>query len=76
MSDISVSNSVNPLFYGESFRTATTPAPVNLFKAIVSVSALTTLSRVAGLAREVVTAKVFGAGAVNDASRLPSSCPT
>ncbi|WP_156861373.1 murein biosynthesis integral membrane protein MurJ [Casimicrobium huifangae] len=48
---------------------------MNLFKAIVSVSALTTLSRVAGLAREVVTAKVFGAGAVNDAFEIAFQLP-
>jgi len=48
---------------------------VNLFKAIVGVSALTTLSRVAGLVREIVTAKVFGAGAVNDAFEIAFTLP-
>jgi putative peptidoglycan lipid II flippase len=48
---------------------------VNLFKAIVGVSALTTLSRVAGLVREIVTAKVFGAGAVNDAFEIAFQLP-
>jgi len=48
---------------------------VNLFKAIVGVSALTTLSRVAGLAREVITSKVFGAGAANDAFEIAFQLP-
>lgn len=48
---------------------------MNLFKAIVGVSALTTLSRVAGLAREIVTAKVFGAGAANDAFEIAFQLP-
>lgn len=48
---------------------------MNLFKAIVGVSALTTLSRVAGLAREIVTSKVFGAGAVNDAFEIAFQLP-
>ena len=48
---------------------------MNLFKAIVGVSALTTLSRVAGLVREIVTAKVFGAGAVNDAFEIAFQLP-
>ncbi len=48
---------------------------MNLFKAIVGVSALTTLSRIAGLAREIVTAKVFGAGAANDAFEIAFQLP-
>ncbi|MBS0314092.1 MAG: murein biosynthesis integral membrane protein MurJ [Proteobacteria bacterium] len=48
---------------------------MQLFKSIVSVSALTTLSRVAGLAREIVVAKVFGAGAANDAFEIAFQLP-
>jgi putative peptidoglycan lipid II flippase len=48
---------------------------VNLFKAIVGVSALTTLSRVAGLAREIIAAKVFGTGAANDAFEVAFQLP-
>jgi putative peptidoglycan lipid II flippase len=48
---------------------------VNLFRAILGVSALTTLSRVTGLAREVISAKVFGAGAANDAFEVAFQLP-
>ena len=48
---------------------------VNILKAIIGVSALTTLSRVTGLAREVVTARVFGAGAMNDAFEVAFQLP-
>ena len=48
---------------------------MNLFKAIVGVSAMTSLSRVAGLANQIVMAKVFGAGAVNDAFEIAFQLP-
>jgi putative peptidoglycan lipid II flippase len=48
---------------------------VNLFKAIVGVSALTSLSRVSGLINQIVQAKVFGAGAVNDAFEIAFQLP-
>ena len=48
---------------------------MNLFKAIVGVSAMTSLSRVAGLANQMVMAKVFGAGAVNDAFEIAFQLP-
>jgi putative peptidoglycan lipid II flippase len=48
---------------------------VNILKAIIGVSALTTLSRVTGLAREVVTARAFGAGAANDAFEVAFQLP-
>jgi putative peptidoglycan lipid II flippase len=48
---------------------------LNLFKAIVGVSAMTSLSRVAGLAREIISAKVFGAGAANDAFEIAFLLP-
>ncbi len=40
---------------------------MNLFKAAASVSALTLLSRITGLLREIIGANLFGAGAVMDA---------
>jgi putative peptidoglycan lipid II flippase len=49
--------------------------PVNILKAIIGVSALTMLSRVTGLARTAVTARVFGAGAVNDAFEVAFMLP-
>lgn len=65
----------NPLFYVVStFRTIERPV-LNILKAIIGVSALTTLSRVTGLAREIVTAKVFGAGAANDAFEIAFMLP-
>jgi putative peptidoglycan lipid II flippase len=48
---------------------------LNLFKAIVGVSAMTSLSRVAGLVNQVVQAKVFGAGAANDAFEIAFQLP-
>ncbi len=48
---------------------------MNILKAIIGVSALTTLSRITGLAREVVTARVFGAGAMNDAFEVAFQLP-
>ena len=36
---------------------------------------MTSLSRVAGLAREIITAKVFGAGAANDAFEIAFLLP-
>ncbi|MGL5002661.1 MAG: murein biosynthesis integral membrane protein MurJ, partial [Casimicrobium sp.] len=48
---------------------------MNILKAIIGVSALTTLSRVTGLAREFVTARVFGAGAANDAFEVAFQLP-
>lgn len=48
---------------------------MNILKAIIGVSALTTVSRVTGLAREIVTARVFGAGAVNDAFEVAFQLP-
>jgi putative peptidoglycan lipid II flippase len=46
-----------------------------MLKAIIGVSALTTLSRVTGLARELVSARVFGAGAANDAFEVAFQLP-
>jgi putative peptidoglycan lipid II flippase len=40
---------------------------MNLLKAALSVSAVTLVSRITGLAREVLTASTFGAGAATDA---------
>jgi putative peptidoglycan lipid II flippase len=65
----------NPLFYGVIAPLTSQTARVNILKAIIGVSALTTLSRVTGLAREVVTARVFGAGAVNDAFEVAFQLP-
>ena len=48
---------------------------MNLFKAIVGVSAMTSLSRVAGLANQIIQAKVFGAGAANDAFEIAFQLP-
>jgi putative peptidoglycan lipid II flippase len=48
---------------------------VSLFKSILSVSAMTSLSRVAGFANQIVMAKVFGAGAVNDAFEVAFQLP-
>lgn len=40
---------------------------MNLLKTLASVSGITLLSRIAGLARETLTARIFGAGATTDA---------
>lgn len=48
---------------------------MNVFRAIVGVSAFTSLSRVTGLVREVVMARVFGAGAANDAFEIAFQIP-
>ena len=40
---------------------------MNLLKTLVSISGLTLLSRIAGLVRETLTARIFGAGATTDA---------
>lgn len=40
---------------------------MNLLKTLVSISGLTLLSRIAGLFRETLTARLFGAGATTDA---------
>ncbi|MGL4767401.1 MAG: murein biosynthesis integral membrane protein MurJ [Formosimonas sp.] len=40
---------------------------MNLLKTLASVGGITLLSRIAGLAREVLTARIFGAGAATDA---------
>lgn len=52
------------------------PRPTTLFNAIATVSGLTLLSRVAGFARDVLTAGILGAGPVADAFfvalRLPN----
>lgn len=40
---------------------------MNLLKTLVSVSGITLLSRIAGLVRETLTARIFGAGATTDA---------
>ncbi|MCX8098556.1 MAG: murein biosynthesis integral membrane protein MurJ [Casimicrobiaceae bacterium] len=48
---------------------------MNILRAIFGVSALTTCSRVTGLAREVVMARVFGAGAANDAFEIAFQIP-
>ncbi len=48
---------------------------MNLFRAIVGVSALTMLSRVSGLANQIISAKVFGAGAANDAFEIAFQLP-
>ena len=70
-----VSNQVNPLFYGGFKLPATRAHHLNLFKSIIGVSAMTSLSRVAGLANQIVMAKVFGAGAVNDAFEIAFQLP-
>lgn len=48
---------------------------MNILRAVIGVSALTTLSRVTGLVREVVMARVFGAGAANDAFEIAFQIP-
>ena len=40
---------------------------MNLLKTLASVGGITLLSRIAGLARETLTARIFGAGAATDA---------
>jgi len=41
--------------------------PLNLLKALASVSLMTLLSRILGFARDMIIARVFGAGALTDA---------
>jgi putative peptidoglycan lipid II flippase len=65
----------NPLFYVVSPALTQQTAVLNILKSIIGVSALTMLSRVTGLARTAVTAKVFGAGAVNDAFEIAFMLP-
>ncbi|MFN3629952.1 MAG: murein biosynthesis integral membrane protein MurJ, partial [Casimicrobiaceae bacterium] len=48
---------------------------MNILRAVIGVSALTTLSRVTGLVREIVMARVFGAGAANDAFEIAFQIP-
>ena len=40
---------------------------MNLLRTLASVGGITLLSRIAGLARETLTARIFGAGATTDA---------
>lgn len=42
-------------------------SPMNLLRTLASVGGITLLSRIAGLARETLTARIFGAGATTDA---------
>lgn len=57
-------------------RAPDTPFPVNLLRAAATISGLTLASRVLGLAREMLVARIFGAGvemdAFNVAFRLPN----
>ena len=48
---------------------------MNLLRAVSTVSAMTLLSRITGLARESLKAAVFGAGIQMDAFGPPSGCP-
>src|SRR5208282_2953652 len=50
-------------------------APMNLLRALVTVSGMTLLSRVAGLAREIIQAALFGATAETDAFNVAFRIP-
>src|SRR6201996_5428100 len=41
--------------------------PMNLFRVLATVSGMTMVSRVTGLVRETLTARIFGAGPLTDA---------
>ncbi len=48
---------------------------MNLFRAALSISAMTFLSRITGLAREIIGANLFGATAANDAFQVAWRIP-